>query len=81
MGGCCGTEVKVVGMPRIMLYYSPYTVIKITRKPLTDKIPSLIRVYERLIAVYVRDVEQGFSLNWLNRQPNSGRLHKHTTHL
>jgi hypothetical protein len=65
----------------IKLHYSPNTVIKITRNPLTDKIPGLIRVYERMVAVYVRNIEQGFSLNYLSRQPNTNVPHQHATHL
>ena len=43
--------------------YAPYSVVQVTRDPLPDEIPRLVRLHKRLVAVHVWDVREGFSLN------------------
>lgn len=41
----------------------PDTVVEVTRNPLSDDIPCLLRLRKRLVVIHVRDVRQRFSFH------------------
>ena len=49
---------SLMGVTR-MDSYAPNTIVQTTCNPLSDQITSLLRLYEILIAVHVRDVPEG----------------------
>ena len=46
-----------------MKSYAPDTIIQTARNPLSNQIASLLRLYEVLIAVHVRDVPESLPFN------------------
>lgn len=46
---------------------APDAIIKTTRNPLSDQVPSLLGLYEVLITVHVRDVPKSLSFNLMTR--------------
>lgn len=53
-------------MVKLERYRKPYPIVKVVGKPLTNSISRAVRLDERLVVVYVREIDELFALGCSN---------------